>query len=463
MSKLLVGAAKACINPTPDMFPVPTHKKDWGKAASPINGVYDDMSVRAIAMDNGTDKMLFMSYETSTHPAIEDLEDKIAAATGFPADRIIISGTHNHTAPHDTPTNPNGDPAWPDEVEWMAKFREIEETKGIECAKAAVASMRPAKYGFGESLSYVNVNRDMLTPGGYWVEARNLAGYSDHTLAIIKFVDEDGKLIAALMNHGTHATCCYMMKDADGVVKISGNFTGIACRFVEEHYGDGAVALWTSGAAGNQNPLLSHGMQYEYPDGYSTAVNYPDGVGHMQMEYMGRWHGADCVKGIDAITEYSENMPITLHGSIIDLPAQKKVMKPGVFFPFRMGDNGVRDYEKWPVGTRPEVPDTDILEADPENPVKFRLKLVTLGDIAMLCCNAELYAEIGRDMKAASPFKKTFVVTHTDYRKAGYILDKTAAARGEKVFQAFSNVIPGSADDLIIEGEKALFDKLLEK
>ena len=102
------------------------------------------------------------------------------------------------------------------------------------------------------------------------------------------------------------------------------------------------------------------------------------------------------------------------------------------------------------------------MEDDPEHPCPLDMELTILGDIAIVGANAELYAEIGRDMKAASPLKKTFVMTHTDIRgKAGYILDKTAAERGEKVFQAFGPTKPGVSEEPIIATELKMFDEIL--
>ena len=461
MSKLLVGAAKVCINPTPDMYPIPTSHKDWGAASSAQQCAYDDMHVRAIAIDNGTDRLMFVVYELSGPPAVEGLAELIGEATGFPAENIIIAATHNHTGCKDVPFGPTAHLVTPEELAFFEAYKKIETERGIEAAKKAVASMRSARYGYGESESYINTNRDLKTMFGYWVEGRNLAGYSDKTLAIVKFVDEEGKLIAALMNHGTHATCCYMMRDADGKAKTSGNFNGITSRFVEEHYGNGAVAVWTSGAAGNQNPLLSHGMQYEYPDGYTAAVQYPDGVGYMQMEFMGRYHGADCVKGIDAISEYSEIMPIRHVRRSTWLPTQQKILKPGMVFPVRMGGSFPRTDESAPV--MPELPER---VPDPEHPTELRMQLVTMGDIAIVGVGGEPYAELGRDIKAALPAKHTIVVTHItggmgdNPHAVGYIVDKSSI--GSHNVKMYRNLKPGFYDELIIEAAKELYRKAVE-
>lgn len=455
MNTFRVGAAKVCINPTPDMYPIPNQMSDFGLEPMNQEEPYDDMNCRAIAIDNGGDQLLFLSFELSGAPDYPHYPEDISAATGVPSELIFITGTHNHSAPRYRKNASNT----PKLTSFIEKYEKIVYEAGISAAKQAVASLRPAKYGYGESVSDININRNLYSFGGYWVEARNPVGYSDKTLSILKFVDLKGNLIAAFLNHATHATNIYMLKDIDHKAKTSGNLTGIACRFVEEHYGNGAVALWTSGAAGNQNPRMSHGLQYEYPDGWTTQVQYPDGTGYMQMEYMGRCHGVDCCKGIDAITRYQDKMPVVHLVKDIDLPTNRCVdgWPPKDFSVVRNGGQGERDYDKVPVGQIPAP--AKVPESVPGAPRHLHLHLLKLGNIAMLLANAELFAEIGRDMKAASPLKHTIIVTHHYGEKCNYIFDKTS--KDVLLPMAYGGVVPGSADTLITDGVRDLFDEIL--
>ena len=89
----------------------------------------------------------------------------------------------------------------------------------------------------------------------------------------------------------------------------------------------------------------------------------------------------------------------------------------------------------------------------------MKQQIIVLGDIALVGIPAEIYAQIGRDIKEASLFRNTIVITDTD-NGCGYVLDKSSA--DHDVFQSFSRVIPGSADELIINGalemEKEFFE-----
>lgn len=454
MEKLRVGAAKVRINPLPDMYPIPSTDRDLGAAEYYIQSEpYDDMYVRALVIDNGRVRVAMIVYELGNVPTIAGLSTTLSEAAGVKPEHLFVVATHNHSAPRVKNVSE-------EEKAFSEKYNALLVRWGCEALEKAADGLRPARYGYGETLSYINTNRDLQTFGGFWLEGRNLAAYSDKTLAMIKFVDMEGEVIAALLNHATHATCIYLMRDADHKGKTSGNFPGIACEFVEQYYGNGAIALWTSGAAGDQNPLLSHGLQYDYPDGFTAAVQYPDGVGYMQMELMGRTHGGDAVKGLNAITLLSENMPIAFARNNAVLPTQKfKYGKPESWNELRPGCQGPRPADSV-YGKVPEYKKAEMIP-DPEHPAYLKLKFLKLGDIALFFINAEVYSLLGKRIKDLSPYKKTIIVTicGTADHRVEYIQDKASAHH--TVLQHYSRVIPGSADELVLECEAELLEKAL--
>ena len=287
MEQCFAGAARVCIDPPAEAYPFPTN-------FCLCEEKYDSCYVRAAAVGNGDRTILFVVYELSDIPGLPDLEAELAKAAGIPKEDVILAVTHNHSSPNDRCKVGN----FPEKFEL---FRKIELEAGIEAARRAVAAMRPARCGFGKIESFINVNRDLKTAFGFWVEGPNYAGYSDHNLYVLKFEDLEGNLITTLMNFGAHAVCAFAQPDADGKIKTSGNFPGIACRFVEEYYGGDAVAIWTSGAAGNQDPILFDYTWQEFPDGYVTKIMEPDGSGYRHMEALGRKQGADAVACLNAI------------------------------------------------------------------------------------------------------------------------------------------------------------------
>ncbi|MCD8336201.1 MAG: hypothetical protein LUD18_02820 [Lachnospiraceae bacterium] len=400
-------------------------------------------SIEAGENKTGSGRLLLVAYELSDMPEIPQLWEKIAAAVGFEKDEVVLTVTHNHSSPNDSKIR-----ATEEETALGERYKEIELSAGITACREAVSSLRPARYAYTEGQSFINVNRNYCSLAGEWLEAPNFAGFSDKTLAVFSFVDEEGKLIAAFLNHATHATNIFQQRDADGKTKLSGNFPGITCRFLEEYYGNGSVVMWTSGAAGNQNPFLVHGMLMEYSDGYCTEVAYPDGAGYQQMESIGRRHAADAVRTLNQIRDYSDKMELCHVKKQIDIPAQKRddplftgpAVKPNI------GYRKAGDQYRPPV--YPKMAD------DPEHPVPLYMELLILGDTAIVCVGAELFAQLGQKIKEASPWKHTVVLTHTHYH-IGYILDESS--KDVRAQQSFGRIKPGAADELILEGVQEMF------
>ena len=440
--KLYCGAAKVTIDPPAEMYPFPSNFGMMDESRNPCH-------VRALALDNGERRILFVVYEMSDLPSDPGLAAALSEASGIPAEDIIIAVTHNHSAPNDRSKMVKG------ADDKFAFFRKYALEQGVKAAKEAVASLRPAKYGYGEIESMCSVNRDLRTSFGFWVEGPAYDLYTNRTLAVMKFTDEDGKLIAAMLNFGAHAVCAFCEKDADGKVKSSSNFPGIACEFVEKHYGDGAVCVWTSGAAGNQDPLLWEYQWLEYEDGYVTKIEYPEGTGYLNMDILGARQGADAIACLDGITADADSMPITYLKSKVPVQARKR--DPNFKIPpfgLRMGGVGPRT--DW---SAPKMPELPVMIPDPDRVINYELDLLKLGNVGVILTSGELYAEIARDMMAAAPMDNTFVITHIP-GEGGYTLDK--GSKDHLVFQSFGGVEPGSADEPLINRTKELFEEALK-
>ena len=310
MSKLYAGAGKVTIDPPKEYYPFPTNFGMTDESRNPCH-------VRALALDNTEKKILFVVFEMSDIPSHPDLMKRLCEASGYKEEEIIVAVTHNHSAPNDRSKMVKG------ADDKFAFFKEYAVTQACTAVRQAVSSMRKAKIGYGEIQSYCNVNRDKKTAYGFWVEGPAYDLYSNHTLAVVKITDEQDRMIAAMLNFGAHAVCAFCAKDTDGKIKSSSNFPGIACEFVENYYGNDAVCIWTSGAAGNQDPLLFEYQYKEYEDGYVTRLDYPDGTGYLNMDILGTQQGADAVQCLESIVTAEED-EIALITSSVQIPTRMK-------------------------------------------------------------------------------------------------------------------------------------------
>jgi neutral ceramidase len=455
MYELKVGAAEAGINPPEELFPFRKYENSF------FEGCLDELKVKAIVLDNGETRFLILGMDVGD--SLDGEQKKIITDTyGFDYEHILNFNTHNHSAPH-WGHKPAIRGIKPEDQDRCETAYEKTVMQGIHTAiKGALASLRPAKYGFGTGYSYINTNRDQLFEDGFWMQGQNYAGFSDKTLAVLKFEDYDGHLIAAMLNYCCHACCAFTRRDFDGKVKITPEFPGYACNYIKQRFGGDPVIVWSSGAAGDQNPMFSsEGFPRIYePDGYSESIDTPDGTQYIIQRHWGFQHAIDAIAIINSITDMKPRMRITTSSITVKLDGQKAPEGADMQYNRLLVDNFLRGYrpELFENGKRPEK---KLVEMIPSGTVDLLMQLAILGDMAFVGEAAEPYCRIGYKCKQASPFRNTVVVTHTDGRKAGYILDDES--KDHKVFQSFAKVRPGDNDNRIVKGMLDMFDDALNK
>lgn len=238
--QLQAGAARVEITPDADAIP------------GPYSSILDSLYARAIYLENGQDRAVLLNADVGAIPSaiVEKVTAQISTELHVPVTNILISATHDHNAIFGGPGAPTAG-GQPDSASQKVKSFESKLISGlVQATKQAKAKVQPARIGFGTGKLYLNVNRDAIDEQTrLWSQEPNLEYQSDKTLAVIKIESATGELIAAYMNYAMHAVSLFL----DG--KISGDFPGEAERYIERTYNHNAVALWTSGAAGDQNPL----------------------------------------------------------------------------------------------------------------------------------------------------------------------------------------------------------------
>lgn len=456
MYEIKVGAGKSCINVPEELFPFPIYE-DFCFDAMGDSG---DLFARALVIDNSETKFLFVSTDVSDAPGIET-RLKVEERFGIPEGHMYITASHNHSAPHGGGRKGGGLSRNPEKEAKEARYREVYEEGIIKAVEIALLMLRPAKYGFGEGKSYINTHRDMLMEDGFWTQGQNYEGPSDKTLAAMKFVDYEGRLIGAVLNYACHGTCAFCAKDADGKIKVTPGFAGIASSYIEARYEDEPVILWTNGASGDQNPLFSsEGFPRVYDkDGYTESIQTPPGTQYIIQRHIGYTHAVDAIRTLKTIDAHKKSMRITTSTAEVELDAQKRPDGADMGLNKLFIDNAVRIF-------RPELcingkpPEKKLVRMIPDGKVSMKMWLAVLGDMGWIGIAGEPYSTIAMKCKAASPLKNTIMVLHVDDTiGAGYILDDASA--DHKVFQAFSRVRPGNVDTPIVNGVLELFEMAL--
>ena len=222
----------------------------------PINGVYpdfffgipsgvmDDVYARIGIIRASDTPVLVLAVDTLGFGVAEIsiLEDMIGDATGIPSTRILITGSHSHSAPILCPIDLFGG--------FSPYFDGLCDRVG-ELAKDLLSRMEPATLSFGKSNCDFNVNRRRITSEGTCVSGPNPDGVVDKSVPVLACHRVDGSLAGVFFSYCCHPTILLGPE-------VSGDYPGQTQLALEARHRQ-SVALYLPGMFGNVRPNLSDG------------------------------------------------------------------------------------------------------------------------------------------------------------------------------------------------------------
>jgi neutral ceramidase len=419
---LEAGAAKIDITPSADAaLPM----SGYADRKQGFRGIHDHIYARAIVLGDGSRLAAVVAWELIgvPNPVWEDLSGRIARETGIPSEYLLLCAVHDHSAP--APFGMYGN----DSPKSAAYTKQVEDAT-VEVIRKARENLQPAKIGIGTGKANVNVNRREYSPETGWWLGYNPEGPSDKTVTVIRFDALSGKPIALLINYAVHAVVMGGEND-----QISGDLAGAMSRYVESYYrgkaddaprsdagaaiqlrpektSESVVALWTSGAAGDQNPIS-----------LSRASDFT------MVESLGKILGEEAVRAAGAI-HTTNQVRISGKQQVIRCPGRS--IAPGPL---------PRKEYRWQ-------------DADP---VSIRLSLLMMNDIVLAGVSGEVLTMIHEHLKRESPFSRTVMVTHAN-GSSGYIPDDAAFDQVSYEITT-SRLKPGCAENAIVNSFLQLMEQ----
>lgn len=402
---LKVGASKVNISPSPEIF----------KSLQYYSGLHDSIFVRSIVIDNGVVKAAFVTFDLIGVPGGDDLINTIIKELRIKPEHLFVTATHDHNA-----------------MIRASSYNEFVKEATIQAIRKADSNLKPARIGFATGKAYVNVNRDQKIGEGYHM-GYNPEGPSDKTVAVVSFTTLTGEPIAVYSNYPVHGVVMYLARTKDGKPEVTGDLPGATSRYVEKQF-KSAVALWTSGAAGDQNPLFMANYNQDGPDVYDEGVS-----GYAILDVQARRLGEEIVRLTKSIKNTSPNVVIWGKKTFVTCPGQKRESAPEPGVP-----------------TQGYLAPAKVKMIDGDS-VKIPLSLLMINDIALAGVSGEVFTEIGQHLKQKSPFDRTVMVTHLP-NGAGYI--PTDAAYLMPSEKAITNKLkPGFAEPAIINAFLGMMDE----
>ncbi|MCU6708819.1 hypothetical protein M6D81_08810 [Paenibacillus sp. J5C_2022] len=209
--------------------------------------VSDPLFAKALILDDGKTKLVIISMDVIAIGGLGDVSDeflprlrhRIETELHIPGCCVLVNASHTH---------PQGRLLCDDE-------EQIERT--FDAVRTAMQNMIMVKAGSGighEDRIVVNRNLTMKN-GSHWSIRYAHPGPQDNEVADIGSIDPeigliridrmDGQPLAVVFNYACHQLI--------GVPDqgITANYSGFACKVIEENLGNGAMALFLQGAGGD--------------------------------------------------------------------------------------------------------------------------------------------------------------------------------------------------------------------
>jgi hypothetical protein len=186
---------------------------------------------------------------------------------------------------------------------------------------------------------------------------------------------------------------------------VSSDLAGATARYVEKHYAGKVISPWTSGTAGDQDPLYRVGTDFRNVAGLGEIL------------------GMEVVRVADTITTSPQGHVRPGLQKVVTCPGKRTVQPTAPGQPYTFED---------------------------ADPVSIRLSLLVINDIAITGVSGEVLTNIGLRLKRESPFNRTLMVTHCN-GASGYLPDD--AAYDQVSYEIITTRAKrGCAEDAIVNG-----------
>jgi hypothetical protein len=395
---LKAGAAQVEITPDPGVW-----LTGYASRTQPATGTHDPLFARALYLESGATRAALGVADIigfDDH-LVERIRQGAAAADLHPS-HVMLAATHTHSAPSIRCLHRMA-PVDPQAMERAAQGM-------IGAIVTAAKGADNAAIGAGCTTGSIGVNRRQRAPQGHIVMQPNLAGPIDRQVGVLR-VEGEAAPICVMLNHACHG----VVLDADNLL-YSADWPGAAARTVRDALRAG-VAMVTNGACGDINPAERGSFEAMERQGAAIARSGLDILNRIQLSSQVRLDAAARQVELPTRALTPEEAAQTLERTRGDLERARESGNPAA----------IRACEvvlPW----AQEMVDLAAGGAPPQ-PVITEIQAIAIDDIALVGLPGEVFVEIGMNIRAASPFRDTFVIGYAN-RSVGYLPTRAAFAEG---------------------------------
>ena len=234
------GFASKNITPSEPIF-----LAGWGSRTESSKGVSHPIYVKAMALQYEEDApavVITSDLLAFSKDMVAEIADAARSRFGLERSRLILSASHNHSAPVTRDVLPLYYDLSDEQYDVINEYSDWLQACIVEAIGEALAELAPARLDYGQSLAGFAVNRRRRLPG-----TRHLPGVVDHDVPVLLIRAPDNSLRGVMFGYACHTTS---VRDDT----INGDYAGYAQAAIEEAHPN-ATALFVAGCGGDANPL----------------------------------------------------------------------------------------------------------------------------------------------------------------------------------------------------------------
>lgn len=379
----------------------------------PASFVHDELFARCLVLDDGSTKLVFVVLDLlGIHENLANMAKKmIEQRLNIPQENIIISATHTHSA---TSAMGKG------KIRRLWNHYPFDEYQNfiinriVDVVQIAENNLEPAKIGWGTAYApeHVFVRRwfvkdSVLNPfGGYdkvlmnpgWDNTNKLKPTTnpDPNVSFIAVQSKEGKPIAVFSSYSLH----YIGGTKPG--HISADYYGMYANRLSELINSGKqnstfVASMTNGTSGNVNNWDFSKSADNLPF-YAKAELVANDIANKVF------NAYKNVVYYDWVPLKSQSEKITL---IVRKPNQEMINRAKKILQNTNNSKSRHIREN-------TYAEKTLFQLKRPNQIDIPLTTFKIGDLGVASIPFEVFAEIGLEIKAKSPFKQTYVIGVSD-------------------------------------------------
>jgi hypothetical protein len=409
-------------------------------------GVHDRLFAKAIVIEDGANKAALVACDLESLPGsfVTAARQEAAAKTGIPTEHIMISATHTHTGPEMSELfiqQLHGTAAGV-----AARYRAELSSRIAEAVRLASADLRPAVLwsGVGSEPSLCFNRRYVMkdgtvrfNPGKLNPDIIRPAGPTDPEVSVVYFAAQDQSPLATYVNYALHL-------DTTGGLEYSADYPNTLANVLGSVKGPAMMTLFTIGTAGNVNHLDVRTRDRQSGFGEASRIG--------------------SILAAEVLKTYSRMQPtgghLQVRGESIKLPVID-VSAEAVASARQIFERAVKSGEG--AGGSPQFLDVvnavktlTVAEYD-RKPINAEVQVISVGtDLAWVGLPGEIFVELGKAIKLASPFRQTIVVELAS-DSIDYVPDRKGFAEGAYE-PATARCKPGSGEALVDAATRVLLE-----